>query len=270
MQPDVRWLVVSVHDAAPSTWARCERVIDAIAAVADIPLTFLVVPAYHGSCSAQPEFERHMGRLVRRGHELALHGYFHRDSQLPGGWADWLKRRVYTAGEGEFAALPEREAAERLYLGRRWFTANGWPLAGFVPPAWLMGAGAWRALRCDGHFEYATTLGRIHLLRQGTSVRAPAFTYSTRSALRRGLSVAWNTALPAALGRARVVRLALHPDDADHPRIRSSWQRLLERLLQQRRAVTKAGLVRALGGAAVLAPSPRAMGTGTARPSTIA
>lgn len=267
MSPDGRWLLVSLHDVAAATWSQCRRVLDAIAEVADIPLTLLLVPAYHGRCSAEPAFEAEMTRLAARGHELALHGYFHLDGQLPDDWRDWLKRRVYTAGEGEFAALSEREAAERLHLGRRWFAANGWPLSGFVPPAWLMGPGAWKALRADGKFEYTSTLGGLHLLRDGRWLRALALTYSTRSAVRRSLSVMFNGVLQPALVGAPIVRLALHPHDADHARVCRSWQRHLERLLQQRRAATKSDLVRAVRSSTQ--PGSALTGTSAARPVSV-
>ena len=70
MGPDGRWLAVSMHDVAPATWERCQRVLAAIREVADIPVTLLVVPAYHGQCSAQPAFEAQMTARSHRGDEL--------------------------------------------------------------------------------------------------------------------------------------------------------------------------------------------------------
>ena len=136
-----RWLCVSLHDVAPATLPHCLKVLEAVREVANIPLTLLVVPAYHGAASAQPDFECAMSAQLAAGNELALHGYSHKDPGVPSSVADWLRRRVYTAGEGEFWALSEKEADDRLTLGRRWFDANGWPLAGFVAPAWLLGRG---------------------------------------------------------------------------------------------------------------------------------
>ena len=131
-----RWLCVSLHDVAPATWPYCRNVLEAVQEVADIPLTLLVVPAYHGECSAQPEFEQAISQQHAAGHELALHGYFHADPHMPSNIVDWVRRRIYTAGEGEFCALSEDEARERLTLGSRWFAANGWTMTGFVAPAW--------------------------------------------------------------------------------------------------------------------------------------
>jgi predicted deacetylase len=185
-----------------------------------------------------------MTERLQRGDELALHGYFHCDPQAPCGVVDWFRRRVYTV-EGEFAALCEREACERLHLGQRWFAANRWPLAGFVAPAWLLGPGAWSALRANHDFLYTSTLTQLHLLPMVASQRAPCLTYSTRSGWRRLGSLAWNAGLVRAAASMPIVRLGLHPDDAEDRSVRRSWQRCLGRLLEGRIAVTKERYVRA-------------------------
>ena len=261
MPPDSRWLTVALHDVAPATWARCQRVLAAVREVADIPVTLLVVPAYHGMCSAQPDFEAALSDHARAGDELALHGYFHCDPLAPCGLIDWLRRRVYTV-EGEFAMLCEREAAERIHLGQRWFAANGWPLSGFVAPAWLLGAGAWLALRARRDLLYTSTLTRLHLLPASDSVRAPCLTYSARTAWRRAGSLVWNPLLARSVDPFPLVRLGLHPNDAEDDGVRRSWQHCLARLLESRQAVTKAAYARAWanvtkGSARSTQPSPR-------------
>ncbi len=252
MQPDRtfrvaeprRWLCVSLHDVAPATWAACQRVLDAVREVAEIPLTLLVVPAYHGQCSAQPEFEQAIDAQLAAGHELALHGYFHLDAQVPSDLIDWVRRRIYTNGEGEFCGLSEEEARERLTLGARWFAAKGWPLSGFVAPAWLLGNGAWKALRTRRDLLYTSTLTKLVALPEAHAISAPCLTYSVRSAWRRPTSIIWNTVLSRVTESAPVLRLGLHPHDAESRSVRRSWQRLLERALTHRTAVTKAEFVR--------------------------
>lgn len=236
-------LCVSLHDVAPATWLSCQRVLAAVREVADIPITLLVVPAYRGQCSAlAPGFTEAMSDQLARGNELALHGYFHQDLGTPTSGFDWLRRRVYTAGEGEFWDLTESEASERLLLGQRWFRANGWPLAGFVPPAWLMGAGAWKAVHGFPAIRYVTTFSHIHATHTGVSVHAPCLTFSVRASWRRALSLVWSS-LALRRCRATVVRLALHPRDASYPSVRRAWQTKLETLLRDREAVTKADFV---------------------------
>jgi len=242
--PAGRWLCVSLHDVAPATWDACQRVLQAVHEVADIPVTLLLVPVYRGQPAAlAPDFVAHMSQFLEQGHELALHGYYHRDAGVAQSPGDWLLRHVYTNCEGEFCALTEAEAAERLHLGIRWFDAQGWPLEGFVPPAWLVGEAAWRALLAEPRLRYVTTFGRLHLLRQRLSVPAPCLTFSARSPARRAASLAWAAA--ARRGRSdALLRLALHPHDADHPALRRAWQRRLAELLRHRQPLTKAAAAR--------------------------
>jgi predicted deacetylase len=161
---DEQMLCVSIHDVAPATWTDCLRLVKAVRAVADIPLTWLVVPHYHFRPEQSLAMEACLNVALERGDELALHGYSHLDTEEGGGGlrARFL-RTVYTRREGEFAALAEAEAQRRLALGLDWFAARGWTPTGFIPPAWLLGEGAWRALR-DSPFAYTTTFSHFHCL----------------------------------------------------------------------------------------------------------
>ena len=167
-----RALCVSIHDVAPATWDECARLAGAIREVADIPLTWLVVPHYHRAGGDLARMEAGLERMLALGDELALHGYTHLDTAPRGrGVAERFFRGAYTH-EGEFAALDAGEAARRIGLGLDWFAERGWPVRGFVPPAWLMGEGAWEALR-GFDFDYTTTFRRFHLL-QHRAEDAPA------------------------------------------------------------------------------------------------
>ncbi|NNG23656.1 DUF2334 domain-containing protein [Massilia sp. ML15P13] len=169
----MRALCVSIHDVAPASWDECARLASAIREVADIRLTWLVVPHYHRSGGDLARMEAGLERALAAGDELALHGYTHLDTAPRGaGLAERFFRGTYSR-EGEFAALDAGEAARRIGLGLDWFAERGWPVRGFVPPAWLMGEGAWEALR-GFDFDYTTTFRRFHLLQsQGPQVQGP-------------------------------------------------------------------------------------------------
>src|SRR6185295_12400102 len=158
-----RFVCVVLHDVAGATRAACMRTLAAVAEVADVPSTLLVVPHYHGEKPAQEQVDW-LSTRARKGDELALHGWSHRDEQAPAGAIDRLRRRVYTRGEGEFWALSEGEATRRLEAGVAWFREHGFaPPAGFVAPAWLLGPGAWDALATQ-RFEYTASLRElVHL-----------------------------------------------------------------------------------------------------------
>lgn len=265
LKPDTtaspRRLAIVLHDVAPLNLPACERVLGAIRTAAlpgpMPPVTLLAVPCYHRSATAWPDdalFDRWLQQAHHQGHELALHGYTHLDDQPLGGWRDRLQRRWYTAAEGEFAALPAAEAQRRLEMGTAWFRRQGWPVRGFVAPAWLTGPGARAALQ-QVPFDYLCTLNTIEAPPGHTLLRSRSLVYSTRSAWRRSASRWWNGLLAHSQRHEPLLRLELHPQDADHPTLRRQWTTLLRGALQQRQAVTLHEAVRWAQPAGVTAPA---------------
>lgn len=256
-----RRLCVVLHDVAPARWGACRRVLDQIEQVAAheriaVPVTLLVVPHLHGRSDTPPPYLRWLQRLAGSGHELALHGLTHLDPGQADSLAGRLLRRCYTAGEGEFAALPQGEAQRRLAQARRWAWRHELPMRGFVPPAWLMDDAARDAVTRAG-FDYTCTLTQLVALPGGEVLRGLGLTFSTRSAWRRAGSVAWNTLLARAQRELPVLRLELHPADADHDGVRRCWTRVLAQALHERtpaRLADAADLVR--GGSRLVAAPP--------------
>lgn len=234
---------VVIHDVAPVNWAACQRVLAAVREVADVPTTLLAVPRYHLRASEQG-FEDALSSLAQQGHELALHGYVHLDPGTPQGWRDHLRRQVYTDGEGEFSALTRAEAWMRLQAGAHWFARRGWPLHGFVAPAWLLSAGTWEAL-WDMPLRYTATLSSVYSIAGRTRLPSSALAFSTRSLWRRMASLPRNEWVASRWHGQALVRLELHPYDADHPAIRRLWTRELARLLACREVLTLADAVAA-------------------------
>lgn len=232
-------LCIVLHDVADATLPHCEQLLAAINEVDSVPVTLLAVPRYHGEPPSRL-LEQWLDARRQHGDEIALHGFTHHDDGTPRNAWDWLRRRVYTRGEGEFWALDEPEAAARLQAGRAWFARCGWPLHGFVAPAWLMGPAAWRALRAAQTFDYTATLSHLHLLRGTGRLRAQGIVYSTANGWRRSSSVAWAALAARMQQQAPLLRLELHPRDALFPAVRRSWQHLLARALHERRALTMA------------------------------
>jgi predicted deacetylase len=236
-----RSLCIAIHDVSPATWPACEHLLDALREVAPFPATLLVVPSYHRGTPAMedPAFCARMSARLAQGDELALHGFLHLDDQPVNGVIDRIRRHVYTAGEGEFSSLSEELALKRLGLGIRWFESQGWPVQGFVAPAWLMSDGVWRALK-QLPFTYTTTLRRIYALPSGASMSAPSLVYSVRGAWRRAVSKQWVGALASAQRSAPFLRFGLHPADAAYPAVVRHWQELYAQALVDRVPVTKA------------------------------
>ena len=232
-------ICIVLHDAAPATRSACLRTLAAVRDVAgDAPVTLLAVPRYHDDPST-PQFEAWLGERSGRGDELALHGLTHLDPGSAANWRDSLRRSHYTRGEGEFWALSRGEALQRIDLGIEWFAKNRWPLSGFVAPAWLIGPGAWSAI-VERPFEYTSTLRQMIHLPSRVPVASQSVVYSTSRGWRRSMSVAWNTAVAVAERNNPLLRIELHPRDADFTAVRRSWQGVLERALRTRKPSTVA------------------------------
>jgi uncharacterized protein len=238
---------VAVHDVSPATWRECREILAMLDDVGASPVSLLVIPHYHHQASALRDraFVRAMHARLARGDELVLHGCFHVDDapspRTPGAW---FARRMLTRSEGEFAALDARAAAWRIARGIEMFDAAGWPLHGFVPPAWLMSAGTRAALsQAAQRFDYVTIRSGVFHLPHWRFERTANLWYSPSTALRRALSTC---AIRSELWRARatpLLRLSLHPQDARVPEVLRHWQRLIGDALARRECVTKHGWV---------------------------
>jgi predicted deacetylase len=252
-------LCIALHDVAPATWPQCARLLDLVDALGAPPVTLLVVPDWHGQgrIQAAPAFLRAIQGRIDRGDEIALHGYVHRDDaaapRTPGAW---FRRRVMTAGEGEFAELPCDIAQTRIDRGLKQLRRQGWQVDGFVPPAWLASAGTRLALQRSGLRWTSTHTTLIALPGEacGTVQRiaAPCLTASSRSAWRRLASRAWLRGSLSVAARTPLLRVGLHPADAQHEDLLACWRDVLINLLGRRQALTKS---HALDVAACAAPA---------------
>jgi predicted deacetylase len=235
-----RALLVVLHDVAPQTWPVLAPLVADLDRMGAVPLSLLVVPDYHGRglLPEHPGFVTAIDRRLVRGDEVLLHGYHHDDrAPAPRGPAAWFMRRVYTR-EGEFFGLDQGDARRRLERGLAVFDRLGWPLAGFVAPAWLMSRGTREALK-KTPLRYTTTPGHFHRLPGLEPVAAPGLVWSARSAWRRGASRLWSERQRRRHARAPVLRLGLHPVDLEHAGARRYWLGLIERLLAERTPLTK-------------------------------
>lgn len=236
-------VAIAVHDASPATWRECRELLAMLDDAGATPVTLLVIPDYHYRARVTDDrgFVDALCARLARGDELVLHGYYHvDDARGPRTPRAWFERRMLTRAEGEFAALDEHAAAFRLRRGIALFEQMGWPLAGFVPPAWLLSGGARAALaRCAHRFDYVTVRGGMIHLPEWRFERTANLCYSPDTALRRTISAAM---IRGELHRATttpLLRLSLHPQDARVPSVLRHWRQLVVAALATRTPVTK-------------------------------
>lgn len=229
-----------LHDVTPASWPCYQDFVAQVDALGGVPLTLLVVPDFHrqGRLDRHPGFVDTMNARLARGDELVLHGYYHADpGPVPPHPKEFFMRRIYTH-EGEFYRLNRQEAARRLRRGLALFEQLGWPLRGFVPPAWLLGSAARQAL-AELPLHYFTDPRGLIRLPDFKTMPAPTLVWSARSAWRRFVSRRWNQWQLTRHADAGLIRLGLHPIDMRFPAVRHYWFSTLQGLLEHRRPVTK-------------------------------
>jgi len=221
------YLVVSVHDVAPSTQAIAEKIISEVAQRGIRVCSLLVVPDYHhqGAAMKDRQFVSWLRDLEAQRHEIVIHGYFHeRPACTTETLRDKFITQLYTQSEGEFYDMDYDEAFRRIKTARDEFSAAGLKPRGFVAPAWLLSAEAERAA-LDAELEYTTRLRSVSDLRSGENFAARSVVYSVRNKWRRATSLAWNAVLARFLKPSALLRLSIHPPDYSYPAI---WRQIVD------------------------------------------
>ena len=247
----MRLACIALHDVAPATWPQCARLLAMLDGIGATPITLLVVPDFHGRGHIENDgaFIAAIEQRICRGDEIALHGYTHRDdAPRPKNPWQWFRRRVLTASEGEFSGLDHDEARRRIQRGLHVMSRLQWNVHGFVPPAWLASQGTRDAL-AETELRYTSTHTTLVDLR-GRSTAAPCITASSRSMWRRATSRVWMRGLALATRHAPLIRIGLHPADAEHAAMMSAWRSLLIELLIDREPITKMAAVTMASSAA--------------------
>ena len=221
------YLVVSLHDVAPSTQSVADKILSELTQRGIRHCSLLIVPDYHhqGASMQDRQFVSWLRNLEATGHEIVIHGYFHeRPRRERESFLEKIVTRFYTQGEGEFYDLDYDEAFRRIKTARDEFQAAGLKPRGFIAPAWLLGSEAERAAR-DAEMEYTTRLQTVLDLRSGERTAARSLVYSVRNGWRRVTSLVWNAALSRMVANKPLARLSIHPPDFSHPAI---WRQIVD------------------------------------------
>ncbi|MBX3215443.1 MAG: DUF2334 domain-containing protein [Labilithrix sp.] len=230
---------VSIHDVSPA-WEREIDVALEMAHAAGVRPALLVVPDFHGRAPLpeHPRFVERLRALEADGHEIYLHGYYHRSRRWddpaaraarPGAVTSRLRhlfaQKVVSASEAEFSDVSRDEAVARLDAGERMLRDAGLTISGFVAPAWSMASWVLPLLGERG-YRFTEDHLRIHDPASGRSRPSVVLNYASRTPARLLSSVAWcRVARPAR--RLLPARIAIHPADMRYALLRSEVASLL-------------------------------------------
>lgn len=231
---------VSIHDVSP-LWEREVDVALELAHEAGAKPALLVVPDFHGKAPLldHPRYVDRLRALAADGHEIYLHGYYHRSRA----WSDvgtrdanesrgvrarlrhLFAQKVVSGSEAEFSDVSQAEARRRLDDGERVLRDAGLPIAGFIAPAWSMPDWV-LALLGERGYRFSEDHLRIYDPRASLSKPSVVLNYASRTPARLLSSVAWcRLARPA---RAFLpARIAIHPADMRFALLRGEVESLL-------------------------------------------
>jgi predicted deacetylase len=220
--------MVSIHDIAPGTAPQTSRWLEALDS-RGIPSTLLLVPGpWRGpSLVSDARLAEDMLDAQDRGHELALHGFYHVATH--GSGPLWRRgvAQVMARGAAEFATLSEGEARARIKAGLEELADVGIEPVGFHPPGWIASPEAVNALRRSGLRYYSTQFGVHSFAGDGgatAELKLSAFALSHRpGGVGERLGVRLMTEAARRFARdGRAFRIALHPDDLTRPGLREA------------------------------------------------
>jgi predicted deacetylase len=235
MNSGPRRLLVSLHDATPFHLPRLRKAEALFRQLGVAKVAYLFVPEYHGRypSAEHPDFVEWCRSPRPFAVDWFLHGFKHLETPeepaaptrravlpseaAPGAAGDAWKRRLLTAGEGEFLALDEAAQRRKLQAGLASFRAClGADPAGFIAPAWLFNDGLIPLLKELG-LPYTEDHRRIYRTDTGASLASPVVTWATRTFLRKYGSLVVCPLLARLWSGQPVLRVAMHPFDFDHP-----------------------------------------------------
>lgn len=230
---------VSIHDVSPA-WEREIDVALEMAHAAGVRPALLVVPDFHGRAllSDHPAYIDRLRALEADGHEIYLHGYYHRSrpwdepearaSRDRGPLArvkHAFAQKVVSASEAEFSDVTREEAIARLDAGERILRDAGLTIRGFVAPAWSMPSWVMPLLAERG-YRFTEDHLRVHDPAGGRSRASVVLNYASRTPGRLLSSVAWCRVVRPAR-RIFPARLAIHPADMRYALLRSELESAL-------------------------------------------
>lgn len=224
---------VSIHDVSPAWSLEVELALEACARIGSKP-ALLVVPNFHGKAPLLDDeaFCARLRDLQSQGHEIYLHGFFHKSRAIMSGNGSgssklaWLfAQKVVSGGEAEFSDVTADEANERLDEGERVLARAGLRIDGFVAPAWSFPTWLLPVLGARG-YRFTEDHTRVYDPKEGRARASVVLNWASRSPARLFSTVAYCRAAKHAEAFVPA-RVAIHPADMQFALLRAEIDAML-------------------------------------------
>ncbi len=228
---------VSIHDVSPAFAVEVRQAL-ALCHARGITPALLVVPNFHGDAPlvADPAYCAELRALQADGHEVFLHGFFHRSTEaereamlargLRGRAATFVSQKVVSANEAECSLLASDELERRIGFGEAALEEAGLRIEGFVPPAWGLQPDLESILAKRGYRYLEERLAIVDPV-AGVRRRSLVLNFASRTP-ERILSTTAFCRAGRPLAALAPTRIALHPKDLHVRLLRRETESLLD------------------------------------------
>lgn len=211
-----KYLVVSIHDVSPAFGAEIREIVSELRSQKIHKKSLLVIPNYQGKYSILKDngFLNWLYSLREEGDEIVQHGYEHisrnrRYSSFP----DYLMGEFFARGCAEFQNTNYGEARNKIKKGRRILDRAGIFCEGFIPPCWLMGREANKAVMDEG-FKYTALIKILRDYEDKLDLKSEVIRFVPQNKIVKYLKRAYNAyLLRGSLRDEKLIRVAIHPQD---------------------------------------------------------
>ncbi len=239
-----RQVLISLHDVTPFHMKRMKYAEELFVQWGIAKVSYLFIPDYHNrSDTLTPSEVKDYRNWIHNNRNFQvqwmLHGYSHLElstlSETKLSPAAACKRKLLTAGEAEFLSLDRQATMEKIKKGQAVFEShmNTRP-KGFIAPAWLFNKYLVACLKELG-FLFTEDHKKIYLLDQNRQLTVPVITWATRTFIRKYSSILFCPLLGRIWSNRKVIRIAMHPFDFDHPETVANIGNIIRRVVKYRK-----------------------------------
>ncbi len=171
----MKYLVVSVHDAAPPYLDKLRTISSWLDDHFIVPRCIKVIPNYLGQWNIleHEDFLAWLREERDKGSEIIQHGYLHAEKEKPGSLGLQLKDRYITRQNAEFMSAGYEQAYTAIKNGQNILNEANFPCSGFTSPTWYQSTDTDKALS-DCGFLYYTSYSWILDVRKGKQMLSSA------------------------------------------------------------------------------------------------
>lgn len=238
-----RQALISLHDVTPFHMKRLKRAEKLFSQWGVSKVSYLFIPDYHNRMANLTHNESEAYKRWIHGKrafkvQWMLHGYSHLELPTPSDTefspVAAIKRRFLTAGEAEFLPLDRQMTMEKIKKGITVFEShlNSRP-KGFIAPAWLFNNNLMACLK-ELDFLFTEDHHQVYLLAQDRQLQVPVITWATRTFIRKYSSIIFCPLLAHFWSNHKVIRIAIHPFDFDHPDTVTSIGKIIRKVVKRR------------------------------------